>query len=400
MTASAPVRHGRAREDADRLAGTEPRDLAWPPPPRDRPRRGGRRPRSRVGGAHGVAVHRRVRPRRNLARRDDRLGQHASERRPRRSHAPRAAPPLARGSAPGLLDRQQRSFTWGVQIHPPPPTFGAPRGTRDAPLIDARLSGPRHGPHAPPRSELGTLVWPCARRSVAHWRRSEAVEEPAAAQEEQAQEADGDGDVAQAEGQAQLRGHRRGTPRTPAPGRWPPGPSPPPPPVACGAGAGRPVRRTSRYANGMSQPTISTTHPSVCQGCTKTRLRKKRVSTGTLPYQITRYCDQKKYIHMMDMANCSLATSWMAAGGMVASAPGVGADGEDRQQGKPRVERAHHEVAAEEPAVPLGVDGHHEVEAPQGQGQHPQEQHGRRPARCAVPALAPRRPVPDRGGGP
>jgi hypothetical protein len=38
-----------------------------------------------------------------------------------------------------------------------------------------------------------------------------------------------------------------------------------------------------------------------------------------LPYQITRYCDQKKYIHMMDMANCSLATSWMAAGGMEAS---------------------------------------------------------------------------------
>ena len=44
----------------------------------------------------------------------------------------------------------------------------------------------------------------------------------------------------------------------------------------------------------------------------------RRVSTGTLPYQITRYCDQKKYIHMIDMANCSLATSCTAAGGTVA----------------------------------------------------------------------------------
>ena len=34
---------------------------------------------------------------------------------------------------------------------------------------------------------------------------------------------------------------------------------------------------------------------------------------------MTRYCDQKKYIHMIDIANCSLATSCTAAGGIVAS---------------------------------------------------------------------------------
>src|SRR5213592_1177070 len=87
---------------------------------------------------------------------------------------------------------------------------------------------------------------------------------------------------------------------------------------ACRCG-GRPVRRLSRYANGISQPTTSTTQASVVHGWTKTRLTKNRVSTGTLPYQITRYCDQKKYIHMIDIVNCSFATSCTAAGGMAAS---------------------------------------------------------------------------------
>src|SRR5215471_10503782 len=51
---------------------------------------------------------------------------------------------------------------------------------------------------------------------------------------------------------------------------------------------------------------------------TNTRSTKNRVSTGTLPYQITMYCDQKKYIQRMDIANWSLATSWTAAGGIEA----------------------------------------------------------------------------------
>src|SRR5712692_10888263 len=79
---------------------------------------------------------------------------------------------------------------------------------------------------------------------------------------------------------------------------------------------GRPVRRLSRYANGISQPTTSTNHESVSHGWVKKRAAKNRVSTGTLPYQITRYCDQKKYIHMIEIANWSFATSWIAAGGM------------------------------------------------------------------------------------
>src|SRR6266705_2634744 len=82
---------------------------------------------------------------------------------------------------------------------------------------------------------------------------------------------------------------------------------------------GRPVRRLSRYANGISQPTTSTNHASVSHGWVKKRVRKKRVSTGTLPYQITRYWDQKKYIHMIDIANWSLATSCTAPGGTDAS---------------------------------------------------------------------------------
>src|SRR5437879_731909 len=86
---------------------------------------------------------------------------------------------------------------------------------------------------------------------------------------------------------------------------------------ACRCG-GRPVSRLRRYANGISQPTISTTQARVIHGWTNTRWTKNRVSTGTLPYQITRYCDQKKYIQRMDIVNCSLATSWTAAGGIEA----------------------------------------------------------------------------------
>src|SRR5438046_9662311 len=81
---------------------------------------------------------------------------------------------------------------------------------------------------------------------------------------------------------------------------------------------GRPVRRLRRYANGISQPTTNTSHASVSHGWVKKRVTKKRVSTGTLPYQITRYWDQKKYIHMIDIANWSFATSCTAAGGIEA----------------------------------------------------------------------------------
>ncbi len=49
-------------------------------------------------------------------------------------------------------------------------------------------------------------------------------------------------------------------------------------------------------------------------GSTKKRERKNRVSTGTLPYQITRYCEKKKYIHITHVAKVSLATSWIADG--------------------------------------------------------------------------------------
>src|SRR5438477_7785987 len=86
---------------------------------------------------------------------------------------------------------------------------------------------------------------------------------------------------------------------------------------ACRSG-GRPVRRLTRYENGSSQPIAKITQASVSHGCSKNRCTKKRVSTGTLPYQITRYCDQKKYIQTIENANCSLATSWTAAGGIEA----------------------------------------------------------------------------------
>src|SRR6266480_2104117 len=67
-----------------------------------------------------------------------------------------------------------------------------------------------------------------------------------------------------------------------------------------------------------TEPTTSTIHASVSHGWTKKRMTTKRVSTGTLPYQITRYWDQKKYIHMIEIANWSFATSCTAAGGIEA----------------------------------------------------------------------------------
>src|SRR5207249_8706322 len=80
-------------------------------------------------------------------------------------------------------------------------------------------------------------------------------------------------------------------------------------------------RRHTRSKRDWSSDVCSsdlTTQARVCQGWTKNRWTTKRVSTGTLPYQITRYCDQKKYIQTIENANCSLATSWTAAGGIEA----------------------------------------------------------------------------------
>src|SRR5882672_1519624 len=87
-------------------------------------------------------------------------------------------------------------------------------------------------------------------------------------------------------------------------------------PWRCG---GRPVSRFRRYAKGMSQPTTHTTQVSVSHGWAKNRWTKNRVSTGTFPYQMTRYWEKKKYIQKIDIANCSFATSWTAAGGMDAT---------------------------------------------------------------------------------
>src|SRR6516165_3717646 len=51
------------------------------------------------------------------------------------------------------------------------------------------------------------------------------------------------------------------------------------------------------------------------QGSAKNRARTYRVSTGTLPYQITRYCDQKKYIQTIEVVKTSLARSCISWGG-------------------------------------------------------------------------------------
>src|ERR1700716_970187 len=59
---------------------------------------------------------------------------------------------------------------------------------------------------------------------------------------------------------------------------------------------------------------MKTSHATTPQGGLKKRATKKRVSIGTLPYQITRYCEKKKYIHMTDMAKVSLAMSWIPEG--------------------------------------------------------------------------------------
>ena len=55
-------------------------------------------------------------------------------------------------------------------------------------------------------------------------------------------------------------------------------------------------------------------HAMVPHGWTKKRRITKRVSAGTWPYQITRYCEKKKYIQNTQSAKVSLATSWIAGG--------------------------------------------------------------------------------------
>src|SRR5262249_38010782 len=86
---------------------------------------------------------------------------------------------------------------------------------------------------------------------------------------------------------------------------------------ACRCG-GRPVGRFRRNRDRIRPPTTETHPTTVNHGCPKTRWMKNRVSTGTLPYQITMYCDQKKYIQTIESANWSLATSCTAAGGIEA----------------------------------------------------------------------------------
>src|ERR1700730_4060327 len=77
---------------------------------------------------------------------------------------------------------------------------------------------------------------------------------------------------------------------------------------------GRPVSRFRKYAKGISQPTMKMAQAICPHGGLKKRFRKKRVSIGTLPYQITRYCEKKKYIHITHMAKVSLAMSCIADG--------------------------------------------------------------------------------------
>src|SRR5262250_2999830 len=77
---------------------------------------------------------------------------------------------------------------------------------------------------------------------------------------------------------------------------------------------GRPVSRLSRYEKGMSQPTMKMAQAICPHGGLKKRFKKKRVSIGTLPYQMTRYWEKKKYIQNTDMAKVSLAMSWIPEG--------------------------------------------------------------------------------------
>src|SRR5215471_8824173 len=62
---------------------------------------------------------------------------------------------------------------------------------------------------------------------------------------------------------------------------------------------------------GMSQPTMKMAQAICPHGGLKKRFKKKRVSIGTLPYQMTRYREKKKYIQNTDMAKVSLAMSWI-----------------------------------------------------------------------------------------
>src|SRR6266508_384509 len=65
-----------------------------------------------------------------------------------------------------------------------------------------------------------------------------------------------------------------------------------------------------------------------------------------------------------------------AGRGHIRHASGVGPDGQEGHQSEAGIEGGDHIVAAEEPAVPRRVDGHDEVEAPQREHHHVEDQHG------------------------
>src|SRR3972149_531325 len=78
-------------------------------------------------------------------------------------------------------------------------------------------------------------------------------------------------------------------------------------------------RQMAERLRGATPRAPSGTTASPRHGSSKKRRRKNFVSTGTLPYQMTRYWDQKKYIQRVLVARISLATSWIAEGETAAS---------------------------------------------------------------------------------
>ena len=261
MTASAPS--GSGAPVKIRNASPRPSGRSAIAPAGTRPatrRRAGRRRAARrgVGAAEGVAVHRGVGPRRNVARAVHVLGEHAVERRGQRRPARRRARPRARGCARAPPRRRSRR---GI----------LPRAASSA-AATARLLGQARGPAG---SGRGTSCGSArrARRSPAVIRISTGPSGTALLSEQRGEHEqhplEEDGDPAQEQDDHEHL-----------------------------VALGRPAGQALEQVRERDQPADDEDDPrDACPTAgRRSARRKKRVSTGTLPYQITRYCEKKKYI--------------------------------------------------------------------------------------------------------
>ena len=131
-------------------------------------------------------------------------------------------------------------------------------------------------------------------------------------------------------------------------------------------------RWPSRHQNGITQMQIQANSVTFTHGSPQTRSHqpsqyqvsfrnsvprrapKNCVSSGRLPYQITRYCEKNRYIQKIEKAKIILPRSWSRLRRDLALEPGVVAvqHGEQRRHRDGREEAAPREERAEQVREP------------------------------------------------